>query len=59
MTSVTDKEGGAAQGVPDPLRQPRSGRLGGHLPGHKVSSLDLFRKSELDFGIGGWCTGER
>ena len=43
MISATDKEGSAAQGVPDPLREPGSGRLGGLLPGHQVRSPDRER----------------
>ena len=56
MISATDKEGSAAQGVPDPLREPGSGRLGGLLPGHQVRSPDRERghvniTSELGGGV--------
>ena len=45
VISAADKEGRAAQGVSDPVRQPRGGRVGGHLSGHQVRSHSI---------AGGW-----
>ena len=41
VISAADKEGSAAQGVSDPVRQPRGGRVGGHLSGHQVRSHSI------------------
>ena len=41
VISAADKEGRAAQGVSDPVRQPRGGRVGGHLSGHQVRSHSI------------------